>query len=283
MPLKLRVKPVSGSSCQIIILVRALASLSTNGAGSFITDLRTPTPFTFTDVYLVTNCAASPTTVTNTLTAYVSHTSYVCNPVTYEFSQNSFSMTNSHIFSSLLMTMFQPGDLIPYVWHGMYLCLSPVARVYAERPCRDSYVRVPQLLVACLISSFSVPQSISLTLPIGTGPGSFTTTVTSTVTSTVSVSTTSAPTSSKSLSSGAIGGIVGGVIGGIIALMALGGLLYLKARKCGHTGRDGTSVFEGRDADTAAEDTGMAENQVLMAAPQRVGDKMNPSGRLEGD
>jgi len=83
--------------------------------GSFLTDLRTPTPFTLTEEYAFTNCAATPTTVINTLTAYVNHESYTANPATYQFTVDSGIVTRLHTFSDLPVTLFQPGDLIPYV------------------------------------------------------------------------------------------------------------------------------------------------------------------------
>ena len=61
---------------------------------------------------------------------------------------------------------------------------------------------------------------------------------------------------------------MGGVISAVIALIALGALVYLKARKFHHTQTGGTPVFEGTAVDTATEPMGMAtaQNQVMRAA-----------------
>jgi len=64
----------------------------------------------------MSGCAASPTSVVNTYIVYVSHTSYTASPITYLYDRASQLVAWYQTFSNLPVTLFQPGDLIPFVY-----------------------------------------------------------------------------------------------------------------------------------------------------------------------
>lgn len=125
------------------------ALLNWHQVGSFITDLRTPTPFTLTEEYIFTNCSATPTTVANTLTAYVDHQSHTANPVTYQFTADSGTVTKMHTFSDLPVTLFQPGDLIPYVYISQSRLIVRCKGMSLLEGLTSPPSRNPKVLFAC--------------------------------------------------------------------------------------------------------------------------------------
>jgi hypothetical protein len=80
--------------------------------GEQITNLQIPTPYTITDWFVVTNCAASPSSGTGFLTATLSQNVYTAAPVTYYYNLDDATLSALYVFENLLMTIMQPGEVI---------------------------------------------------------------------------------------------------------------------------------------------------------------------------
>lgn len=80
-----------------------------------LTDLRTPSPVSVVESLSVTGCFITSGFVTQALTAWRLQTPYVASPVTYTEFGNDIVTAYTHIFSSLVMTVLTPGDMITIV------------------------------------------------------------------------------------------------------------------------------------------------------------------------
>lgn len=81
-----------------------------------ITDLRTPTPYTFTYTGTgVSDCAATPYTVFDTYVALVDGATYNAN---MSFTFGAAPVANGQAtFSNLIVTNLQPGEIITMVFN----------------------------------------------------------------------------------------------------------------------------------------------------------------------
>ena len=78
-----------------------------------MTDLRTPTPYTYVYSLAVSDCQTSPITVSAWYTAYANGTAYVAeNTFTYIFTGATSTMTVAYTFPGLIVTNLEPGEEI---------------------------------------------------------------------------------------------------------------------------------------------------------------------------
>jgi hypothetical protein len=80
-----------------------------------LTDLRTPVPFTLSEIELVQNCGAMPQTSTEVYEITVGGTVYRALPATITFA-NETRLTHTWEFPDLLLTLLTPGETITFVF-----------------------------------------------------------------------------------------------------------------------------------------------------------------------
>lgn len=82
-----------------------------------ITDLRTPTPLTFTNTVTgVSGCATDPQTLTAWYTAYVNGVGYTALPTSAIFNVDGQDVYEFFTFPGLTVTALTPGETFSVVW-----------------------------------------------------------------------------------------------------------------------------------------------------------------------
>lgn len=93
---------------------------------TYITDLVTPTPLTYTWTAGVYDCSKSPTTLTDWDTIIHSKTSYTALPVICSFTALAEAAFFAYTYPDLIVTNIKPGDTLTFVsfLFGIVLMIS---------------------------------------------------------------------------------------------------------------------------------------------------------------
>jgi len=235
-----------------LALVYAQCDWTPTNLPAIVTDLRTATPFTYTNyIYGITGCTAAPSTDILWVTAEVSGNLYPA--VNSQVEVHSIAPTINALFPfpGLIMTNLHQGDLITLSWSQTLIPQSLLqSGVFEIAVATNAFINGGTTTVTAPVNPTQPTQPTQITVTVTpntkTSPiiqtqtitnNGVVQTLTTTPTGTVvpngssSTSTNAAATTTGSSSSAPIGAIVGGVIGGLALLAALGALAFIMMRR----------------------------------------------------
>jgi hypothetical protein len=100
----------------LLSLPPLLGIIASSDPQQLITDLRTPTPLTFTNTVTgVTGCATDPQTLTAWYTAYVNGVGYTALPTSAIFNVDGQDVYEFFTFPGLTVTALTPGETLSVV------------------------------------------------------------------------------------------------------------------------------------------------------------------------